>query len=60
MNFKNRRYELQDCKDFQPRRKFIAKELAIYLITDIKTVKAAELKTKLGFNEVDPITSKQE
>ena len=35
-------------------------KLAVHLIIDIKTVKAAELKTKLGFNLVDPIMSKQE
>ena len=58
--FKKRRYELQDCEDFQPCRKFIAEELAIHLIIDIKTVKAAELKIKLGFNQVDLIISKQE
>ena len=58
--FKKRRCEIQDCEDFQPCRKFIAEELAIHLIIDIKTVKAAELKIKLGFNQVDPIMSKQE
>ena len=36
--------DIQDCEDFQPRRKFIALELAIHLIIDIKTVKLAELK----------------
>ena len=30
------------------------------MIIDTKTVKTAELKTKLGFNQVDPIISKQE
>ena len=58
--FKKKRYEIQDCEGFQPCRKFIAEELAIHLIIDIKTVKAAELKIKLGFNQVDPIMSKQE
>ena len=58
--FKKRRHELQDCEDFQPCRNFIAEKLAVHLIIDIKTVKAAELKTKLGFNQVDPIMSKQE
>ena len=56
---KKRRCEIQDCEDFQPCRKLIAEELAIHLIIDIKTVKAAELKIKLGFNQVDPIMSKQ-
>ena len=58
--FKKRRYEIQDCEDFQPCRKFITEELAIHLIIDIKTAKAAELKTKIGFNQVDSIMSKQE
>ena len=58
--FKKRRYEIQDCEDFQPCRKFIAEQLAIHLIIDIKTVKGAELKIKLDFNQVDPIMSKQE
>ena len=59
-NLKKRRYELQDCEDFQPCRKFITEELAIHLTIDIKTAKAAELKTKLGFNQNDPIMSKKE
>ena len=58
--FKKRRYEIQDCEDFQPCRKLIAEELAVHLKIDIKTEKAAELKTKLGFNQVDPIMSKEE
>ena len=57
---KKRRCEIQDCEDFQPCRKFIAEELAIHLIIDIKTVKAAELKIKLGFNQLDPIMTKQQ
>ena len=58
--FRKRRDEIQDCEDFQPCRKLIAEELAVHLIIDTKTVKTAELKTKLGFNQVDPIISKQE
>ena len=56
---RKRRDEIQDCEDFQPCRKFITEELAIHLIIDIKTVKAAELKIKLGFNQVDPIMAKK-
>ena len=59
-NLKKKRYEIQDCEDFQSCRKYITEELAIHLIIDIRTVKAAELKIKLGFNQVDPIMSKQE
>ena len=58
--FKKRRCEIQDCEDCQPCRKFVTEELAIHLIIDIKTVKPAELKIKLGFNQVNPIMFKQE
>ena len=58
--FKKRRHGIQDCEDFQPCRKFIAEELAIHLILNIKAVKAAELKIKLGFNQFDPIMTKQQ
>ena len=58
--FRKRTDEIQDCEDFQSCRKFIIEELAVHLIIDTKTLKAAELKTKLGFTQVDPIMSKQE
>ena len=59
--FKKRRYEIQDCEDFQSCRKCIAIDLAIRLIIDIKTVEVAELRIKLGFiNPVNPVISKQE
>ena len=58
--FKKRRYEIQDCEVFEPCRKFIAEELAIHLIIDIKAVKAAELKIKLGFNQLYPIMTEQQ
>ena len=51
---------MQDSGDFQSFRKFIAEELAVHLVIDIKTVNIAELKIKLGFNQGDPIMSKQE
>ena len=58
--FKKKRYEIQDCKDFQSCRKFFAEEWAVHLIIDIKTVKAGQLKIKLDFNQLDPIMTKQE
>ena len=57
--FRKKRDKIQDCKDFQPCRKFIVEELAIQLIVETKRVKAAELKTKLGFNQINPIMSKE-
>ena len=56
--FKKRRCEIQNCEDYQPCRKFIAEKLAIHLILGIKTVKADELKTKLGFKQLDPTMTK--
>ena len=58
--FKKRRCKIQNCEDYQPCRKFIAEELAIHLILDTKTVKVGELKIKLGFNQLDPIMTKQQ
>ena len=60
MNLKKRRYEIQDCEDFQSCRTFIAEKSAIHLILDIKTVKAGELKIKLSFNLLEPIMTKQQ
>ena len=57
--FKKRRYEIQNYEDYQPCKRFIAEELAVHLIMDIKTVKASELRIKLGFNQLDPIMTKQ-
>ena len=48
--FKKRRCEIQNCEDYQPCKKFIVEELAIHLILEMKTVKAGEVKIKLGFN----------
>ena len=48
--FKKRRCEIQNCEDYQHCKKFIVEELAIHLILETKTVKAGEVKIKLGFN----------
>ena len=58
--FTKRRYEIQDCEDFQPCRKFIAEELSIHLILDTKIVNTGRLKIKLGFNQLDLIMTKQQ
>ena len=55
--FKKGRCEMQDSEDFRSFRKFIAEELAVHLVIDIKTVNVAQLKIKLGFNQGDPIIS---
>ena len=58
--FKKRRCKIQDYEDYQPCRKFNAEELAIHLMLDTKTVKAGEIKIKLGFNYLDPIMTRQQ
>ena len=60
LNFTQLNFKKQDCEGFQLCSKFIPEELAIHLIIDIKTAKPAECKIKLGFNQVDPLMSKQE
>ena len=57
--YKKRRCRIQDCEDYQPCRKFIAEESTIHLILNSKTVKADEFKIKFGFNQLDPIMTKQ-
>ena len=57
---KKRRYDIKECEDFQPCRKFISEELAVHLIIDIKITKAGELKIKPGFKQHDSIMIKQQ
>ena len=41
-------------------KRIIAEQLVVHLIIDFKTVKADRLKIKLGFNQLDPIITKQQ
>ena len=50
---------MQNYEDYQPCKRFVAEELAVHLIMDIKTVKTSELRIKLGFNQLDQIMTKQ-
>ena len=54
LEFKKQRQELQDCCK-QPCRKFIKEDFAIQIIMDCRTTPAVNFKTKLGFNQHDPI-----
>ena len=57
MNLKKEDMNYKIVKIFNPVENL---KWAIRLTIDIKTVNAAELKTKLGFNQVDSIMSIQE
>ena len=52
---KKLRQELQDCGKYQPCRKFLREDFAIQVILDCRTTPAVNLKTRLGFNQHDPI-----
>ena len=57
--FKKQRQELQDCSK-QPCRKFIKEDFAIQMIMDGRTTPGVNFKTKLGFNQYDPIMTQEQ
>ena len=57
--FKKQRQELQDCSK-QPYRKFIKEDFAIQIIIDCRRTPAVNFKTKLGFNQYDPIMTQEQ
>ena len=56
--FKKQRHELQDCSK-QPCRKSLKEDFAIQIIMDCRTTPAVKFKTKLGFNQYDPIMTQE-
>ena len=44
----------------QPCRRFVREDLAIHLIIDSRTVSSVEFKSRLGFNNQDPIMTKEQ
>ena len=57
--FKKQRQEIQDCSK-QPCRKFINEDLPTQIIMDCRTTPAVNFKTKLGFNQYDPIMTQEQ
>ena len=57
---RKQRQELQDCSNHQPCRRFLEEDFAMQIIMDCRTTPAAILKTKLGFNQHDPIMTQEQ
>ena len=51
---RKQRYELQKC-DKQPCRRFLREDFEIQIIMDCRTTPAVKFKSRLGFNQHDPI-----
>ena len=57
---RKQRQELQDRGKNQPCRRFLEKEFAMQIIMDCRTAPAVYFKTKLGFNQLDPIMTQEQ
>ena len=57
---KNQRQELPNCGKYQPCRKFLREDLAIQVILDCRTTPAVNFRTRLGFNQRDPIMTQEQ
>ena len=54
------RQEFQNCKEYQPCRRFLREDLGIQVIMDCRTVQAVKFKKELGFNQHDPIMTQEQ
>ena len=52
---RKQRQELQDCGNYQPCGRIVEEDFAMQIIMDCRTTPAVNFKTKLGFNQHDPI-----
>ena len=59
LEFRKQRQELQDCCK-KPCRTFIKENFAVQIIMDCRTTPALYCKTKLGFNQYDPIMTPEQ
>ena len=57
---KKQRQKLQNCGKYQPCRKFLREDFAIQVILDCRTTPAGNFKTRLGFNQHDPIMTQEQ
>ena len=57
---RKQRQELQDCGNHKPCRSFLEEDFAMQIIIDCKTTPAVNFKTKLGFNQHDPIKTQEQ
>ena len=54
------RQELQDFRNYQPCRRFLEEDFAMQIKMDCRTTPAVNFKTKLGFNQHDPIMTQEQ
>ena len=59
-NLRKQRQELQNCGKNQPRRKFLKENFANQIIMDCRTTSAVCFRTRLGFNQHDPIMTQEQ
>ena len=56
---RKQRQELQECIK-QPCRRFLREHFAVQVITDCRTTPSIDFKTRLGFNNQDPIMTQEQ
>ena len=57
---RKQRQELQNCDKNQPRRRFLKENFAKQIIMDCRTTSAVNFRTRLGFNQHDPIMTQEQ
>ena len=57
---RKKRQELQNCGNYQPYRRFLKEDFAIQILMDCRTTHVVNFKTKLGFNQHDPIMTQEQ
>ena len=59
LNLRKQRQELQKC-DKQPCRRFLREDFAIQIIMDCRTTPRGNFKSRLEFNQHDPIMTQEQ
>ena len=57
---RKQRQKLQDCGKYQPCRRLLEEDFAMQIIVDCRTTPAVTFKTKLAFNQHDPIMTQEQ
>ena len=57
---RKQRQELLNCDKNQPRRRFLKENFAKQIIMDCRTTSAVNFRTRLGFNQHDPIMTQEQ
>ena len=52
--------ELVNCGNYQPCRIFLKEKIVIKVIMDCRTTTSVEFRTRIGFNQHDPIMTKEQ